>query len=295
MIERIPFGRTGHDSSRAIFGAAALGAMKQERADRTLELLDIYGVNHIDTAASYGESELRLAPFLRDRRGDFFLATKTGERTYRRARDQFHRSLERLGVDHVDLIQMHNLAQPAQWEMAMGPGGALEALVEARDAGLVSHIGVTGHGTYIAEMHLRSLGKFDFASILCPYNYSMQKSPEYSRDFEALYALCQERGVAIQTIKSIARRRWREDSTDPRYSWYEPIKDEDALRRAVNYVFDRPGLFLNTSSDATLLERVLKLASEPRETPTDEQMQADQLAQGVEPLFIRDYSDDVLL
>ena len=192
MIERIEFGRTGHFSSRVLFGAAALGGMKQERADRTLELLDIYGLNHIDTAASYGDSELRLAPFLQTRRQDFFLATKTGHRTYDKAREQLHQSLERLGVDHVDLIQLHNLAQPDQWEVAMGDGGALQALVEARDEGLVRNIGVTGHGTYIPAMHKKSLEQFAFASVLMPYNYSMMSDPQYAADFDATAALCHE-------------------------------------------------------------------------------------------------------
>ncbi len=132
MIERVPFGRSGRTSSRVLFGAAALGGMKQERADATLELLLEHGVNHIDTAASYGESELRLAPWLRRHRADFFLATKTGERSYAGARAELHRSLDRLGVDHVDLIQLHNLVEPDEQARALGPGGALEALVEAR-------------------------------------------------------------------------------------------------------------------------------------------------------------------
>jgi len=295
MIERIEFGRTGHFSSRVIFGAAALGGMKQERADRTLELLDMYGLNHIDTAASYGESELRLAPFLKTRRADFFLASKTGHRTYDKARTQLHQSLERLGVDHLDLIQMHNLAQPDQWDVAMGEGGALQALVEAKDEGLVRNIGVTGHGTYIPSMHKKSLEHFSFASVLMPYNFSMMSNVQYAADFAATRALCNERGVAIQTIKSIARRRWRDDDDAKRFSWYAPITEPEAMRRAIHYVLAEPDLFLNTTSDATLLEPILKMASESVSLPTDEQMQIDQDSLGIEPLFVRDVSDDVLL
>ena len=295
MIQRIPFGNTGHASSRAIFGAAALGGMKQERADRTLELLDLYGVNHIDTAAGYGDSELRLAPLLAHRRDDFFLATKTGERTYQGARDQLRSSLERLGVDCVDLIQMHNLAQPDQWDVAMGSGGALEALVEARDQGLVRNIGVTGHGTYIAAMHAKSLARFDCASVLLPYNYSMMQDPDYAADFESVVATCQARGVAVQTIKAIARRRWQDSDTEKKFSWYKPITDPGSMRRAVHYVLSRPGLFLNTTSDATLLEMIFKFASEDIVAPSDALMQADQEAQQIEPLFVRDVSDDVMV
>src|SRR5580704_150173 len=133
MIASHPFGNTGHVSSRTLFGAAALGKVDQATADRTLDLLFQYGVNHIDTAASYGDSELRIGPWMAEHRGKFFLATKTGERTYAAARDQIRRSLERLRVPQVDLIQLHNLAQPDEWDVAMGPDGALRACVEARE------------------------------------------------------------------------------------------------------------------------------------------------------------------
>src|SRR5919201_1005581 len=156
MIPTQPFGRTGHQSTRTLFGAAALSRVSQEEADRTMELLLEYGINHLDTAASYGDSELRLGPWMERRRQDFYLATKTGERTYQAARDQIRRSLERLRVGRVDLIQLHNLVDPAEWETALGPGGALEAAIEARDQGLVRFIGVTGHGVTVAAQHKRA-------------------------------------------------------------------------------------------------------------------------------------------
>ena len=293
MIERIPFGRTGHVSSRILFGAAALGGMKQDRADRTLELLLEHGVNHIDTAAGYGESELRLAPFLRRHPGEFFLATKTGQRDYAGARAELHRSLERLGVERVDLIQLHNLVEPDEQARALGPGGALEALVEARAQGLVRFIGVTGHGTRVAAMHCASLERFDFDSVLAPYNFSMMASPDYAADFEQLVALCERRNVAVQTIKSVARRRWQPDDPAKRFSWYEPIRDPQALRRAVHWVLSRPGLFLNSSSDATLLEATLAAAAEVGARPSDTEMSADARRLGVEPLFVRDVSDRI--
>ncbi|HEY4331809.1 MAG TPA: aldo/keto reductase, partial [Ilumatobacteraceae bacterium] len=165
-----PFGRTGHESFRVIFGAAALGGMRQDRADRVLETVHTSPINHLDTAASYGESELRLRPFLADHRAEYFLATKTGERTGTGARRELEKSLERMGVDSVDLVQLHNLVEPDEWETAHGAGGAVEALAAARDEGLVRFIGVTGHGTRIADMHLRSLAEFEFDSVLLPYN-----------------------------------------------------------------------------------------------------------------------------
>ncbi len=208
MIEQQPFGRTGHMSTRTIFGAAALGAVTQDEADRTLEQLLAHGVNHIDVAASYGDAELRIGPWMDRYRDHFFLATKTGQRGYQEARDEIHRSLERLRVDHVDLIQLHNLVDPIEWDQALSPGGALDAAIEAREQGLVRFIGVTGHGGSIAAMHRRSLERFDFDSVLLPYSYIMMQDPHYAADFEALFELCRARNVAVQTIKSIARQPW---------------------------------------------------------------------------------------
>ncbi len=293
MIEHIPFGRTGHNSSRTIFGAAALGAMSQQRANGVLDMLPGHGVNHIDTAASYGDSELRLAPWLASHRDEVFLATKTGDRTADGARASLRNSLTRLGVERVDLIQMHNLVDEAEWQTAMGPDGALEALIEARDQGLVRFIGVTGHGTRVAAMHLRSLEQFDFDSVLLPYNFAMMQQPEYADDFEALIALCLQRDVAVQTIKSIARRRWTEQDEDKRFSWYMPIREPEALRRAVHYVLGRPGLFLNTSSDATILAETLTIAAESASAPDDAELTRDVTTMGIEPLFVRGVSDTV--
>ncbi len=294
-IERAQFGSTGHNSSRAIFGAAALGAMSQERADRTLDLMASYGLNHIDVAASYGEAELRLAPWLAQHRNDVFLATKTGHRTAARAKQQLHESLERMQVDQIDLIQMHNLTNENDWQTAMGPGGALEALVEAKEQGLVRFIGVTGHGTYAPAMHIKSLETYAFDSILVPYSFVMMNNPEYAADFDALYELCNQRGVAMQTIKSIAARRWKDDDPERRFSWYRPLRDSGAIQRAVDFVLTRPGLFLNTSSDATLLELLLQAVAAPRQQVDVQALQNDLVEQGIEPLFVRDVSDDVLL
>src|SRR5438093_4936340 len=172
MIAKAEFGRTGHKSTRVIFGAAALGSVSQKVADETLDVLLEHGVNHIDTAASYGDAELRIAPWLKGAgRERFFVATKTGRRTYAEARDEIRRSLERLCTDHVDLIQLHNLVDQAEWETAFAPDGALCASVEARDAGLVRFIGVTGHGLQAPAQHRRSLERFPFDSVLFPYNY----------------------------------------------------------------------------------------------------------------------------
>lgn len=297
MITKIPFGKTGHESTRTIFGAAALGAMRQERADQVLKTLLEFGVNHIDVAASYGDAELRVGSWMKEHREAFFLATKTGERTAPGTRDSIHRSLERLNVDCLDLIQFHNLTDEPGWETAMGPGGALEAALDARSEGLVRFIGVTGHGTRVAEMHLRSLERFEFDSVLLPYNYMLMQSPEYASDVERLMELCASRGTAVQTIKSVARRRWLEDDTQRRFSWYEPVKEPEALSRVVRWVLSKPGIFLNTSSDATLLPSILKAASEFEEDTNradlEVALQTDISQLEMKPIFIRGVMDTV--
>ena len=283
-IEQAPFGRTGHSSSRVIFGAAALSRMRQERADELLGVLLELGVNHVDTAAGYGDSELRLAPWMAAHRDELFLATKTGDRDGDGARASLERSLERLGVDRVDLVQLHNLVEEGEWEVAHARGGAVEALARARDEGLTRFIGVTGHGTRIASMHLRSLERFDFDSVLLPYNFLLLRNEGYRADVESLLAVCEERNVAVQTIKSVARRRWVDDS-QPRFAWYEPLSDGGALARAVRFVLGRPRLFLNSSSDARLLRPILEAASSGGAVPSDPELEADVAELDMQPLF----------
>lgn len=285
MIPTLPFGRTGHDSTRIIFGAAALSAVTQDEADRTLELVLEYGINHIDVAASYGEAEDRLGPWLKHHRDEVFLATKTGERTFQPAYDQIRRSLERMNVDNVDLIQLHNLAEPEEWEIALGAGGALEAALRARDEGLVRYIGVTGHGTGIAAMHKRSLARFDFDSVLLPYNYPMMQNPQYAADFESLVALCSERNVAIQTIKAITKAPWG-DRTHTTATWYEPLQDQEAIDTTVAWVLGRPGVFLNTVGDIHVLPKVLEAAARFESRPSDQEMHQLVEQWQLEPLFV---------
>jgi len=244
-IPTAPFGSTGHESTRVIFGAAALGHLTESDAAETLEFVFERGLNHIDTAASYGASEDRLRPWLRDHRAEVFLATKTGDRTATPARESLQRSLERMGVDHVDLVQLHNLVHPGEWETALGAGGALEALVEARDEGLARFIGVTGHGLTAPFMHARALERFPFDSVLAPYNAVAVQSLEYAADFEALAALCAEQGAALQTIKAITAGPWG-SRAQTNATWYEPLTDPADIVLAVHWVLGREGAFLNS-------------------------------------------------
>jgi aryl-alcohol dehydrogenase-like predicted oxidoreductase len=284
VIAKALFGSTGHMSTRTIFGAAALGSLSQAEADPGLEVLLEYGVNHVDTAASYGDSELRLAPWLARNPGRLFLATKTGKRDYAAAREELRRSLDRLGVDRVDLLQLHNLVDVIDWEFALREGGALEAAVEARDEGLVRFIGVTGHGLTVARMHLRSLERFPFDSVLLPYSYVQMRDPVYAADFEALAAFCAERGVAMQTIKSVSLAPWagREQTAS---TWYEPLREQDEIDLAVHWVLGRPGLFLNTVGDVALLPKVLGAASRFESRPPDEALEELVSRRQLVPLF----------
>lgn len=284
-IEVQAFGRSGHMSTRTIFGAASLSAVTQEEADRTLEVLLHYGVNHIDVAASYGDAELRIAPWLERYRGHFYLATKTDARTAREAKEELHRSLERMRVDYVDLWQLHNLVDPIEWDIALSPGGAIEAAIEARTQGLIRAIGVTGHGLQIAATHRRSLERFDFDTVLLPYNYLTMQSPYYAENFNALVATCQQRNVAVQTIKSIAYRPWM-GRQHTHAVWYQPLEDQQDIDRAVHWVLKRPGLFLDTVGDIHLLPRVLDAASRFQVGTPDEEMQAMVARLAMEPLFV---------
>lgn len=284
MIERRVFGRTGHASTVTLFGGAALARASQGEADRALEVLLRYGVNHLDTAARYGDSELRIGAWMPRHRADFFLATKTGSRTAREAREDIHRSLERLRVDHVDLIQLHSLGHPDDWEQAMGSGGALEAAVRAREEGLVRFIGVTGHGWTIAAMHRRSLARFDFDSVLLPCNFFMAQDPRYRAAFEELLALCRARNVAVQVIKTIARGPWA-TSERTHTTWYQPLEEQSDIDRAVHWALAIPSIHLNTVGDLALLPRVLDAAARFERRPPDDAMAAVAQSQRMTSLF----------
>lgn len=284
MIEQSPFGQTGHLSTRLIFGGAAFWELPQEEADATLELALEYGLNHVDTAASYRDSELRIGSWIQRHGRPFFLATKTGERTLSAAWDEFQRSLERLHVDSVDLLQLHNLVEPQEWEVALGPGGALEAALEARRQGLTRFIGITGHGVTAPAMHRRALERFDFDSVLLPYNYVMMQNPQYAADFQALVALCQEREIAVQTIKSMVRGPWGAQP-QTRGTWYRPLEEQAEIDLAVHWVLGESGLFLNTLADVHLLPKVLDAAERFQTRPADSAMQAQLARLGLQPLF----------
>jgi aryl-alcohol dehydrogenase-like predicted oxidoreductase len=284
MITKQVFGRSGHESTRAIFGGAALSQVSQEEADQVLDVLLRYGVNHIDVAASYGDAELRVAPWLRKHPDQFFVATKTGGRTYDDAKRDIHRSLKRLDREHVDLIQLHNLVDPIDWDTALSPKGALEACVEAREQGLVRFIGITGHGSQVAATHLRSLERFDFDTVMLPYNYLMMQEAHYAAVFDRLVAMCEERNVVVQTIKAIARRPWwGRDHTCA--TWYEPFTEQRDIDTGVHWVMARAGVFVTTAGDIHLVPKVLDAADRFSSAPGNQSLQELSSRSEAIPLF----------
>lgn len=284
MIEKQPFGRTGHISTRVIFGGAALWEMTQDEADQVLELLVHYGINHIDTAPTYGDSELHIGPWMERIREQFFLATKVDQRSYDKAWGQINASLERLRVDHVDLLQLHNLIEPEEWDIAMGPDGALKAVIEAHEQGLTRFIGVTGHGVTAATMHMKSLERFDFDSVLITYSYILMQNPNTKAEFDALMAMCKEREIAVQTIKSVTRRPWG-DREKTHTTWYEPLEDQLAIDSAVHWVLGNPDVFLISVGDTQILPQVLDATSRFDSRPSEEKMRSLLADQKMEPLF----------
>jgi aryl-alcohol dehydrogenase-like predicted oxidoreductase len=284
MIPKLIFGRTNHLSTRTLFGAAAFYQCNQEEADRTMEVIFQYGINHIDTAASYGDSEIRLGPWIKKYRQEFFLASKTEERKYQAAKESIHRSLERLNTDHLDLIQLHAVIEDEEMETALGPGGALEAAIEARQQGLVRFIGITSHTLHAPVIHRQSLERFDFDSVLLPYNYMLMQNPQYAADFEALATVCKQKNVAMQLIKTLQRRPWGE-RPHTSSTWYEPFTEPKFVELATHWALGRSGTFLNTAGDIHVLPLILEAASRFEQAPAEAEMQAMLQQTEAEPLW----------
>jgi len=285
MIPILSFGRTGHQSPRTIFGAAAFWETPQKDVDATMELVLQNGINHVDTAASYGQSERLLGDWIRRNGRPFFLATKTEERTKQAAYDSIRRSLERLHVDQVDMIQLHALHEEDEWQTAFGAGGVIEAVTQARAEGLTRFIGVTGHGVPVPEFHLRSLEQFDFDAVLLPYNHVMMQNPRYAIGFNKLSKVCRQKNVAMQTIKGITHSPWN-NMKQTRATWYRPLEEQADIDLAVHWIFGNEQVFLNTAGDINILPRTLDAAHRFEKRPSDEQMNALTERLKMEPLFV---------
>jgi aryl-alcohol dehydrogenase-like predicted oxidoreductase len=257
-MEHRRLGRTEHQSSVLIYGAAALAEVDQDVADASIQEALAGGINHLDVAASYGDAELRLGPWMPRIRGDVFLASKTGERERDAAWAQINASLERLQTDHLDLLQLHAVGDLAELDRVTGPGGALEAALRAQDEGLVRAVGITGHGTTAAATHLEALRRHPFATVLTPLNPVLWRDEAFRRDYTDLVAEVRRQDAGLMTIKTVSRRNWVTPEAQDHSTWYEPFTGADPIRAAVSWVLARPEVTgLATAGDVRLLGSIL--------------------------------------
>jgi aryl-alcohol dehydrogenase-like predicted oxidoreductase len=284
-METRRFGRTGHRSTVAIFGAAALSDVSQEEADRVMEQIIEAGVNHIDVAPSYGQAELRIGPWMPRERGRFFLGCKTMERTRQGAWDEMQASLQRLQTESLDLYQCHAITTMEELDAVTRKGGALEAFVQARQEGLTRSIGITGHGVNAPQIYLEALRRFDFDSILFPLNFVQMANPEYRRAAEELIATCRAKDVGTMVIKTITKAPWG-NRPHTAATWYEPFDQSDEIQRAVNFALSYDVTGLCTAGDTRILPLVLQACESFSRLSQGELEEMIKSAEQYEPLFV---------
>jgi aryl-alcohol dehydrogenase-like predicted oxidoreductase len=287
-MERRRLGRLGHESTVLIYGAAALADVPQDVADESIAEALEAGINHFDTAADYGDAELRMAPWMPRIRERIFLATKTGDRTADGAYDGIRRSLERLGVDRVDLLQLHAVGSLDELDLVTRTGGALEGAIRARDEGLVDAIGITGHGMRAPATHLEALARFDFATVLTPFNYRLARDAEYRRSFDELREAVREADAGLMLIKAIARNLWRSSGAATRTTWYEPLEEQSAIDAAVAFALSVEGATgITTPSDVGLLHAVIGAERRRATIPSEDVEATLEAVPEMGPLFVR--------
>lgn len=254
-------GRLGHQSSVVMFGAASLGAVTQEDADSSISFALEHGVNHFDTAASYGDAELRMGPWMPKVREQIFLATKTGERTKEKAKAEIYRSLERLQTDRLDLLQLHAVGDMENLDLCTGPGGALEAALEAKEEGIVKAIGITGHGHQAPVVHREALSRYPFDTVLLPLNYYLYSLPEYREAFDKLMEAAGQSGAAVRVIKAVAKGPWGEHQKRTHATWYEPFEQQEIIDACVHFVMSFPGIVgFASAGDIHLFPKIVEAA-----------------------------------
>jgi len=258
-VQQRRLGRLGHQSSVLIYGAAALAEVDQDTADASVRLALDAGINHFDVAASYGDAELRLGPWMPRIRDRIFLATKTELRGRDQAWAQINRSLERLQTDHVDLIQVHAVGDPEELDLVTRPGGSLQAVTRAREEGLAGAVGITGHGHDAPATHLEALARYPFDTVLSPLNWVLAQDPAYLAAYQALAAEVQAQDVGLMIIKSAARRNWPEPVEHGYGTWYEPFDDQERISAAVAWVLSHPEVTgIATPGDVRLLPLLIE-------------------------------------
>jgi aryl-alcohol dehydrogenase-like predicted oxidoreductase len=283
-MEKRRFGRSGHMSTIAIFGAAAFWEIEQKDADKVMEMVIEAGVNHIDVAPSYGQAEQRIGPWMPRERERFFLGCKTMERTKDGAWNELQRSLKLLQTDRFDLYQLHAVTNMEELDACTMSGGALEAAVEARRQGLTRHIGITGHGVEVPRLFIEALHRFDFDSVLFPLNFVQMSNPTFRKDAEELIALCKEKDVGMMIIKSITKGPWG-DKEKTATTWYEPFDQMEEIQQAVNFALSYEVTGICTAGDTKVLPMVLKACQ--NFSPMDESQREGMIQSGqqFEPLF----------
>ena len=283
-MEKRRFGRTGHMSTVAIFGAAAFWEIEQKEADKVMEMVVEAGVNHIDVAPSYGQAELRVGPWMPREREHFFLGCKTMERTKKGALNELRQSLQRLQTDHFDLYQLHAITNMEELDACTINGGALEALVEARQRGLTRHIGITGHGVDSPRIFIEALKRFEFDSILFPLNFIQMANPVFRKDAEALIALCKEKDVGTMVIKTITKGPWGEKEKTAT-TWYEPFDQMEKIQKGVNFALSYEVTGMCTAGDVNVLPIVLEACQKFSPLSQAEREGMIQSGSQFEPLF----------
>ena len=283
-METRRFGRTGHKSTVAIFGAVALADVSQEEADQVMEQVIEAGVNHVDVAPSYGQAELRVGPWMPRERSRFFLGCKTMERTKEGAWKEMQESLKRLQTESFDLYQCHAITTMEELDAITMTGGALEAFVDAQREGLIRHIGITGHGVNAPEIYLEALRRFDFDTILFPLNFVQMRMPGYRRYTEELIAECKAKDVGTMVIKTITKAPWGERQHTAA-TWYEPFDKMDEIQKGVNFALSYDVTGLCTAGDIRILPMVLRACENFARLSESEIEEMIKSGEQYEPLF----------
>ncbi len=283
-METRRFGRTGHMSTVAVFGAAAFWEISQEDADKVMESVIAAGINHIDVAPSYGQAEIRIGPWMPRERSRFFLGCKTGERTKEGAWKEMQESLKRLQTETFDLYQFHAVTTMEELDAITMKGGALEAFVEARRAGLTKFIGITGHGANAPQIYLEALRRFDFDSVMFPLNFVQFANPQFRKYAEELIAVCKAKDVGTLIIKSVTKAPWGERQHTAT-TWYEPFDQSDQIQPAVNFVLSHDVTGLCTAGDTRVLPLVIKACENFSRLSQEEMEQMIATGNQFEPLF----------
>jgi aryl-alcohol dehydrogenase-like predicted oxidoreductase len=265
-------GRTGHKSSLAILGGASLTDVPQADADALLDFAAENGVNHIDVAPGYGKAEVLMAPGIKRHAGHFFIGCKTFKRSAAEAAEELDRSLDRLGVECLDLYQLHAVSNLQDYDKAMGKGGAMEAIVKGKEAGKLKHIGITSHGLKAPEIQLKALADFDFATLMLPLNFQMWANEEFRAKMEELLALAVQKRVGVMVIKAIVKQPWQvAEDKRPYTAWYEPFDDETMIQRCLDFTLARDITCASSVGDIGLARKFIAAAVAFKPLPREEQ------------------------